>query len=149
MLRRRRRASPLPHAVSCLCLATPSSCQLWLTKPVTFPRLAGAVFAKSPVSSFETRSVDCSSASGSARKRAFASESALDAEPPPTSALIVAASASFVLLVPIEPKKAGRGRGCEAREEGDAQPSTNKTTPNCRLVLLKVRWLLIRAVIGV
>ena len=40
------------------------------------PRLAGAVFAKSLVSSFETRSVDCSSASGSARKRAFASESA-------------------------------------------------------------------------
>ena len=95
-----------PHAVSCLCLATPSSCHEWLTKPVTFPRLAGAVFAKRPVSSFETRSVDCSSASGSARKRAFASESAFDAEPPPTSALMVAASASFVLLVPSEPKKA-------------------------------------------
>ena len=95
-----------PHASSCLNFAAPSSCQLCEQKPFTAPRTAGAVFEYRPVSSFDTRSDCCSSARGSARKRAFASASALAAEPPPTSADIVEASASLVLLLPIEAKRA-------------------------------------------
>ena len=63
---------------------------------------------------------------------------------------MVAASASFVLLVPIEPKRRGRGRGCEAsRGRRCSTERQVKTTPNCRWwSSLKVRWLLIRAFIG-
>ena len=96
-----RRASS-PHATSCANLAGPGSCQLWLTKPSTCPSFAGAVFSYRPESALLTRSSSCSSESARARKRLAPSASASDAEPPPTNEAIVAASDSFVLLLPSE-----------------------------------------------
>ena len=94
-----RRASS-PHETSCSYLAGPGSCQLWLTNPSTCPSFAGAVFSYRPESALLMRSLSCSSVSRRARNRAAPSASASDAEPPPTKAAIVAASASLCVLAP-------------------------------------------------
>ena len=125
-----RRASS-PHETSCSYLAGPGSCHECEMKPSTWPSFAVAVFSYRPVSALLMRSDSCSSDSRSARKRLTPSASASDAEPPPTRAAIVAASASLVLLAPTELTKCWnlpRLRGVKMAP----RKRTTKTKKNCQ-----------------